>query len=72
MGNPARPEQVEDLMAFRISEAARRKCWEQIQVERVARTADLRKRLEALVTEHGTDSLYGDMLAGMNEREAVK
>jgi hypothetical protein len=58
-------------MAFRISEAARKRCWQQLQVEQAERTANLRKRLEALVAVHGPDSLYADMLEGMNEREAV-
>jgi hypothetical protein len=59
-------------MAFRIGEAAKRRCWEDLQVEQAKRTANLRARLEALVAEHGLDSLYADMLAGMNEREAAQ
>jgi hypothetical protein len=59
-------------MAFRISDAAKRRCWEELQVEQAKRTANLRARLEALVAEHGPDSLYADMLAGMNEREGAK
>jgi hypothetical protein len=59
-------------MAFKIGAEAKRRCWEQLKVEQAERTARLRKRLEALVAAHGPDSLYADMLAGMNEREVAK
>ena len=59
-------------MAFKIGAEAKRRCWEELKVEQAKRTADLRARLEALVAEHGPDSLYADMLAGMNEREATR
>lgn len=56
-------------MTFRIGEAAKRKAWERLQLEQAERRANLRARLEALVSVHGPDSLYADMLAGMNERD---
>jgi hypothetical protein len=57
-------------MAFRISEAAKRRAWEQLKVEQAERTANLRKRIVAAILEHGPDSLYADMLAEHDRRHA--
>jgi hypothetical protein len=55
-------------MAFKISAEAKRRCWEQLQVEQAERTANLRRRIVAAVAEHGPDSLYADMLAEHDRR----
>lgn len=49
-------------MAFRISEAAKIRCAEQLRAEQKVRSADLQRRLTALTAEHGPDSLYAEML----------
>ncbi len=55
-------------MAFKISEAARKRAGAELRLEQKARSMDLRRRLVALVAEHGPDSLYADMLASHDER----
>lgn len=59
-------------MTFRISDAARRAAYEKQQAEMRERSVHLRARLAAKAEEHGPDSLWAEMLADFDARQAAK
>ena len=50
-------------MAFRIGKEAQKRVAREHSKARIQRTASLIARLEAKVSEHGTNSIWADMLA---------